>query len=432
MSKKKTSSYNTSIINIFKNISNRKKLNFRQIKSRLQENNIILIKKSLDSLEKQGVLNQVSPGSYIMNTKKTVLGTIDKTKKGSGYLIVENNEKDFFISEKNIKKALNGDTVECVKITNREVEVVKVIKRKKQRYVGVVFSENNQKFIDYNSNKDKVVFICSDNNIKDDDIVVFEINKWEDKLPKANVLKILGEKGSVNNEIHAILEEFELPYEFDKTLIKEAELLKNLQNNKEDLKRKCFRDITTFTIDPADAKDFDDAISVNKTNNDTYEIGVHIADVSHFLKENTNLNKEAEKRATSVYLVDRVVPMLPEEISNNLCSLNPRENKYAFSAVFTFKNNTIIKEWFGKTVINSNERLSYKEAQYIIDNKKGLIPSTISLDGKIKEINKKVEEGIYVINNIAKKLRKERHEKGSISFNKKEVKFVLNKEKEPC
>ncbi|MDA8808133.1 VacB/RNase II family 3'-5' exoribonuclease, partial [Flavobacteriaceae bacterium] len=232
-------------------------------------------------------------------------------------------------------------------------------------------------------------------------------------------------------EIHAILEEFELPYEFDKTLIKEAELLKNLQNNKEDLKRKCFRDITTFTIDPADAKDFDDAISVNKTNNDTYEIGVHIADVSHFLKENTNLNKEAEKRATSVYLVDRVVPMLPEEISNNLCSLNPRENKYAFSAVFTFKNNTIIKEWFGKTVINSNERLSYKEAQYVIDNKNGLIPSIISLDGKTKEINKKVEEGIYVINNIAKKLRKERHEKGSISFNKKEVKFVLNKEKEP-
>ena len=292
MSKKKTSSYNTSIINIFKNISNRKKLNFRQIKSRLQENNIILIKKSLDSLEKQGVLNQVSPGSYIMNTKKTVLGTIDKTKKGSGYLIVENNEKDFFISEKNIKKALNGDTVECVKITNREVEVVKVIKRKKQRYVGVVFSENNQKFIDYNSNKDKVVFICNDKNIKDDDIVVFEINKWEDKLPKANVLKTLGEKGCVNNEIHAILEEFELPYEFDKTLIKEAELLKNLQNNKEDLKRKCFRDITTFTIDPVDAKDFDDAISFKKLSNNSYEIGVHIADVSHYLKPNTILDKE--------------------------------------------------------------------------------------------------------------------------------------------
>ena len=431
MSKKKTSSYNTSIINVFKNISNKKKLNFRQIKSRLNESNIILIKKSLDTLEKQGVLKQVNPGSYVLNQKKTVSGIIDKTKKGSGYLIVENNEKDFFISEKNINKALNGDTVECVKITNREVEVIKIIKRKKQRYVGVVFTENNQKFIDYNSNKDKVVFLCRDNSIKNNDIVVFEIFKWENNIPEANALKALGEKGNVNNEIHAILEEFELPYEFDNNLIKEAELLKDFQNKKEDLKRKCFKNITTFTIDPADAKDFDDAISVNKINNETIEIGVHIADVSHFLKENTILDKEAEKRATSVYLVDRVVPMLPEEISNNLCSLNPREDKYAFSAVFTFKNDVIIKEWFGKTVINSNERLSYKEAQFVIDNKKRTIPLSVSLNGKTKEINKEIEEGIYVINKLAKKLREERHNKGSISFNKKEVKFVLNKEKEP-
>ena len=170
MSKKKTSSYNTSIINVFKNISNKKKLNFRQIKSRLNESNIILIKKSLDTLEKQGVLKQVNPGSYVLNQKKTVSGIIDKTKKGSGYLIVENNEKDFFISEKNINKALNGDTVECVKITNREVKVIKIVKRKKQRYVGVVFTENNQKFIDYNSNKDKVVFLCRDNSIKNNNI----------------------------------------------------------------------------------------------------------------------------------------------------------------------------------------------------------------------------------------------------------------------
>ena len=431
MSKKKTSSYNTSIINVFKKISNKKKLNFRQIKSRLNESNIILIKKSLDTLEKQGVLKQVNPGSYVLNQKKTVSGIIDKTKKGSGYLIVENNEKDFFISEKNINKALNGDTVECVKITNREVKVVKIVKRKKQRYVGVVFTENNQKFIDYNSNKDKVVFLCRDNSIKNNDIVVFEIFKWENNIPEANALKALGEKGNVNNEIHAILEEFELPYEFDNNLIKEAELLKDFQNKKEDLKRKCFKNITTFTIDPADAKDFDDAISVNKINNETIEIGVHIADVSHFLKENTILDKEAEKRATSVYLVDRVVPMLPEEISNNLCSLNPREDKYAFSAVFTFKNDVIIKEWFGKTVINSNERLSYKEAQFVIDNKKRTIPLSVSLNGKTKEINKEIEEGIYVINKLAKKLREERHNKGSISFNKKEVKFVLNKEKEP-
>ena len=431
MSKKKTNSYNSSIIQVFKSSSNKQKLNFRQIKSRLKEKNIILIKKALESLVNKGVLNQVNPGSYVLVQNKAVTGTIDKTKKGSGYLIVENNDKDFYISEKNTKNSLNGDTVECVKISNREVEVVRIIKRKKNRYVGVVFTENNQKYIDYNSNKDKVVFFCNNKNINNDDIIVFEIYKWEKAVPEAKIIKTLGKKGNVNNEIHAILEEFELPYEFEDNLIKEAQLLKNLQNSKEEEKRKNLKNTTTFTIDPADAKDFDDAISVNKINNDTIEIGVHIADVSHFLKENSMLDKEAEKRATSVYLVDRVVPMLPEEISNNLCSLNPREDKYAFSAVFTFKNNKIIKEWFGKTVINSNERLSYKEAQFIIDNNTRTIPEEISLNNKKKEINKEVEGAIYIINKTAKKLREERHTKGSISFNKKEVKFVLDKDKEP-
>ena len=431
MSKKNTNTYNNSIIQIFNKISNKNALNFRQIKSRLKEKNIILIKKALENLEQKGILVQKNPGCYVLQKSKKIIGVIDKTQKGSGFLIVEDNEKDLYISEKNTKNSLNGDTVECVKISNREVEVINVIKRKKERYVGVIFSEDNKKYIEYNSNKDKVTFGCNTNNFNNNDIVVFEIFNWENKTPVANVLKTLGEKGNINNEIHAILEEFELPYEFEKNIIKEAELLKNLQNTTEDNKRKSFKHITTFTIDPADAKDFDDAISVNKINKETVEIGIHIADVSHFLKQNTTLNKEAEKRATSVYLVDRVVPMLPEEISNNLCSLNPKEDKYAFSAVFTFKNNLIINEWFGKTLINSNERLSYKEAQYVIDNNSNKIPKEVSLDNKQKEINKEVEEGIYVINKLAKTLRDQRHSKGSISFNKKEVKFVLNKEKEP-
>lgn len=431
MSKQKINSYNNLIIQLFKKTSNRKSLNFRQIKSRLKENNIILINKSLEELKNQGVLKQVKPGSYVLNQIKTVLGIIDKTKKGSGYLIVDNIDKDFYISERNINTALNGDTAECVKISNREVEVVKIIKRKKKKYVGVVFTENNQKFIEYNSNKDNIIFLCKNKDIKDNDIVVFEIFKWENKKPEANILKTLGEKGNVNNEIHAILEEFELPYEFQDNLIEEAKLLKNLQNTKENDKRKNFKNTTTFTIDPSDAKDFDDAISVKKINDSTVEIGIHIADVSHFLKEKTNLDLEAEKRATSVYLVDRVVPMLPEEISNNLCSLNPKEDKYAFSAVFTFKNDIITNEWFGKTLINSNERLSYKEAQFVIDNKTRNIPAETSLNKKTKQINKDVEEGIYIINALAKKLREERHRKGSISFNKKEVKFVLNDQKEP-
>ena len=235
MLKKKSSSYNNSIIQLFKNISNKKSLNVRQIKSRLKENNIILINKSLEDLKNQGVLKQLKPGSYVFNQKKTVLGTIDKTKKGSGYLIVENVDRDFYISEKNINNALNGDTVECVKISNREVEVVKIIERKKKRYVGVVFSKNNQKYIDYSSNKDNVVFVCKNEEVKNDDIIVFEIFKWENKNPEATVLKTLGEKGNVNNEIHAILEEFELPYEFQNNLTEDAKLLKNLQNKEEDL-----------------------------------------------------------------------------------------------------------------------------------------------------------------------------------------------------
>ncbi|MEJ6698768.1 MAG: RNB domain-containing ribonuclease, partial [Flavobacteriaceae bacterium] len=322
MSKKNTNTYNNSIIQIFNKISNKNALNFRQIKSRLKEKNIILIKKALENLEQKGILVQKNPGCYVLQKSKKIIGVIDKTQKGSGFLIVEDNEKDLYISEKNTKNSLNGDIVECVKISNREVEVINVIKRKKERYVGVIFSEDNKKYIEYNSNKDKVTFGCNTNNFNNNDIVVFEIFNWENKTPVANILKILGEKGNINNEIHAILEEFELPYEFEKNIIKEAELLKNLQNTTEDNKRKSFKHITTFTIDPADAKDFDDAISVNKINKETVEIGIHIADVSHFLKQNTTLNKEAEKRATSVYLVDRVVPMLPEEISNNLCSLN--------------------------------------------------------------------------------------------------------------
>ena len=232
--------------------------------------------------------------------------------------------------------------------------------------------------------------------------------------------------------MHAILEEFELPYEFSKELENEAKQLKRLQNERETKKRKDLRNITTITIDPDDAKDFDDAISVNQKENNLIEIGIHIADVSHFLQKNTRLDKEAYKRATSVYLVDRVVPMLPEILSNNMCSLKPNEDKYTFSFVFTFnKENKIIKEWFGKTVINSNKRLTYNEAQHIIKSKTNIIPLEIALSKKQEKIDTKIKEAIETLNTVAEKLREKRREKGSISFNKKEVKFVLNKKKEP-
>ena len=428
--KKKISTYNKSILEVFLN-SPKKNFNYRQIKSRIKQKNENLIKKSIELLLGELNIVEVSPGKYVLNKENFVIGTIDKTKKGSGYLVSEQHEKDFFITIKNINKALNGDKVICTIISKREAKVLDIIKRKKQKYVGVVIEENNKKLIEYNSNKDNFIFETREKKISKNEIVVFEILNWKDEEPEIKIIKKLGKKGEVNNEIHAILEEFELPYNFEEKHINEALKLKTLQNSKEDKKRKNITSTTTFTIDPSDAKDFDDAISVRKINIEETEIGVHIADVSHFLKEKTVLDNEGRKRATSVYLVDRVVPMLPEEISNNLCSLNPKENKYCFSILFTFKNKKIINHSFHKTIINSNERLSYKEAQYIIENETNKIPKEVSLQNKAKQIDKNVAESICFINKIAENLRKIRHNNGSISFNKKEIKFVLNNQKEP-
>ena len=331
------------------------------------------------------------------------------------------------------KKAFDGDFVECVLISNREAEIIKIIKRNKTTFVGVVYIKENKTFVETSSLKDKLSFRVPNNKTANkNDLVVVEFNNWEKELPEGEIVKIIGKKGVVEDEMHAILEEFELPYEFSKELENEAKQLERLQNERETKKRKDLRNITTITIDPDDAKDFDDAISVNQKENSQTEIGIHIADVSHFLQKNTRLDKEAYKRATSVYLVDRVVPMLPEFLSNNLCSLKPNEDKYTFSFVFTFnKENKIIKEWFGKTVINSNKRLTYNEAQHIIKSKKNIIPLEISLSKKQEKIDTKIKEAIETLNTVAENLRKKRREKGSISFNKKEVKFILNKKKEP-
>ena len=223
-----------------------------------------------------------------------------------------------------------------------------------------------------------------------------------------------------------------MPYEFTEVLNKEAHKLESLQNENEIKNRKDLRNTTTITIDPEDAKDFDDAISVKINKNKSLEIGIHIADVSFFLKKNSELDKEAFKRATSVYLVDRVVPMLPESLSNKLCSLRPNEEKFTFSAMFTFDENyKIIKEWFGKTVINSNKRLTYEETQYVIENKTNIIPKEVSLSKKEEILENEIKNAIEILNKTANYLRNKRSQEGSITFNKKEVKFILNKEKEP-
>ena len=434
MYKKEENLLNNEILSVFKN-NYKRKFNYKQILFKLKRNvNTNDLKKSLIFLEREKKIVQINPGSYILlKNKKTVKGVLDKTKKGSGYLVQENVEKDFFISEKNINKAFDGDLIECELISNREVKITKILERRKTSFVGTIVLKEKRTYVNVSTQREKIIFFI--NNIEkaqENDLVVIEFIKWEKEFPEGKIIKIIGEKGLVDNEIHAILEEYELPYEFTEELNNEAYKLESLQNKQEIKNRTDLRNITTLTIDPEDAKDFDDAISVKTNNNKSFEIGIHIADVSFFLRKNTLLDKEAFKRATSVYLVDRVVPMLPESLSNKLCSLRPNEEKFTFSAIFTFDNNyNITKEWFGKTVINSNKRLTYEEAQFIIENKTNIIPKEISLSKKEETLENNIKDSIEILNKIANDLRKKRSKEGSITFNKKEVKFVLNKEKEP-
>ena len=433
MKRKDNNLLSNHLLSFFKK-SPKKKYNYRQLLSQLPyqvKNNEI--KEALFLLEKRKKIKQINPGSYILNkTNKTLEGFLDKTNNGSGYIVRKEVEKDVYVSEKNMLNAFDGDLVQFVMISNREAKIIYIKKRKKINFVGVTKIISNKLFVSTTGKKDKVDFIINEQKtIKENQLVVVGFLNWNNQYPEAKIIKIIGEQGLVDNEIHAILQEYNLPYEFSNDLIKEAESLKKLQNKEETKKRKDLRDINTITIDPDDAKDFDDAISVEIKQN-KIEIGIHIADVSHFLKKDSILDKEAYKRGTSVYLVDRVVPMLPESLSNNLCSLRPKEDKYTFSALFTFNKKLQIEEqWFGKAVINSNQRLSYNEAQYIIENNTVIIPKEVSLSREMHHIEKEIKDSIMLLNKIATDLRAKRINKGSILFNKKEVKFILNNEKEP-
>ena len=416
--------------------SPKRKYNYKQLLSSLPyQINKKEAKEALFLLEERKKIKQINPGSYILNkTNKTLEGVLDKTNSGSGYIVRKDVEKDVFVSEKNILDAFNGDQVEFVMLSSREGKIIKTLERKKTKFIGVTKNINNQIIVTTTEKKDKLdFFIDNPRNsiIKENQLVVIEFIKWENNLPEAEITKIIGEQGIVENEIHAILQEYNLPYEFEDALLKEAEALKSLQNKETIKDRRDLRTTTTITIDPEDAKDFDDAISVEKKGELT-EIGIHIADVSHFLIEGSSLDKEAFQRGTSVYLVDRVVPMLPESLSNNLCSLRPNEEKLTFSVIFTINSkHEVINHWFGKTVINSNQRFSYKEAQYIIENKSNIIPKEISLLNKEYKIENDIKNSVLALNDIGTNLRKQRIKKGSILFNKKEVKFILNNEKEP-
>ena len=353
--------------------------------------------------------------------QKAVQGTISISSKGVGYVKVPDYEEDIEIDFRHLNTALHGDVVEILLHTkgHRRTtgEVLKIISRAKIGFSGVLELEDKMFFLKPDDTKMYTDILIPETMLgsaKSGQKVYAEIISWTDpqKAPEGKIVKILGNPGENNAEMQAIAIEKGFDSNLPKKVEEEAQKIKNLGIKNEDFKdRRDFRKTLTFTIDPEDAKDFDDAISFKEIEKDLYEIGIHIADVSHYVKPNSELDREAEKRGTSVYLVDRTIPMLPEVLSNNLCSLIPNKDRFTMSAVFIIDKNGIVKkEWFGRTIIHSQKRFTYEEAE-----------------NSIKNTNAPFHKELTILNNLAKKFTKERFAKGAISLDQEEVKFVLDK-----
>lgn len=408
---------------------NRRALNYKQIANELNISDKVerkLLSSLLADLSNKNIIDEVEIGKYRGKSEtKQLVGIIDITQSGQAYVKSDDFPEEICISPSNTNGAMHTDKVK-IKLFDKkrrdgrvEGEVVDIVRRGKTEFAGTIHIESRHAFVVPDNKKFRDFIIPKDKTgaAKDGQKVVVKMTGWEDysDLPNGEVIKVLGEVGNNDTEINAIMVEYGLPYEFPKEVEKIAELLPIKITEEEISRRKDFRKITTFTIDPFDAKDFDDALSIRKLENGRWEVGIHIADVSHYVKPNSILDKEAFVRATSVYLVDRVVPMLPEILSNNVCSLRPNEEKLTFSAVFEIDEEAQIKkEWFGRTIINSDRRFTYEEVQDILEGK----------DGDFKE-------EIYLLNGLAKKLRAKRMADGSITFEREEVKFNLDENGNP-
>ncbi len=420
--------------------------NYKQIAAKLQitdtEGRNMLIKR-LGQLHEKKRIRQENRGKFKALSDKTIFtGQVDITLRGNAYVLVDNLPEDIFIPGSKIGRSFHGDTVEVFVYPKRksqklEGEITRVIKRRKTSFVGIADVQKSFAFVTPTDNRmytDIFIPMAKIGKAKDGDKVIVEMEEWPDSAesPFGRIVEVLGKPGEHNTEIHSILAEYGLPYEFPVEIERYAKDMDTSIKQEEIAKRRDMRDTLTFTIDPKDAKDFDDALSFKVLENGDYEIGIHIADVSHYVHPDSILEEEAYQRATSVYLVDRVVPMLPEVLSNNACSLRPREEKYTFSAIFTINQKAeILNQWFGRTVINSDERFAYEEAQHIIETKGSKIPKEISIRQGEYEVSDDIVKAIINLDRLAKIMRKERMGAGAISFDKVEVKFYLDKENEP-
>ena len=403
--------------------------NYKQISAAIGAKSLSerqLVISILDALAANETVDEVEHGKYKLNTRAGyVEGVIDRRSNGKTYLVPDDGGSAIFIAERRLRHALNKDRVRVFlyarpKGSEPEGEVVEILKRAQDTFVGVLQVGRNYAFLRVdNKILTSDIFIPVDNlhGGKDGQKAIVKIVEWgvSDRSPIGEVVDVLGDVGNNNTEMHAILAEYGLPYSYPEALEKAADEIPDDLTPEEFAKRRDMRDVPTFTIDPKDAKDFDDALSIRKLESGDWEIGVHIADVTHYVKPGSPINKEAMERATSVYLVDRTIPMLPEHLSNELCSLRPNEEKLAFSVVFVMDDNANVKHYdICRTVIKSDRRFCYEEAQEVIETGEG-----------------DMKEEILKLDELAKKLRDVRYKAGAISFDSVEVRFEIDKNGKP-
>ncbi|MBS1682383.1 MAG: ribonuclease R [Bacteroidetes bacterium] len=407
-----------------------KAFDFKQIARKVGAKNKLAnqeIFETLDSLVEEGRIRQLANGSYATTKKSdTIIGRVDHVNPRFAYVVTGiEGQKDIYVKTRDLGSAFHGDKVEVELLSKRtgespEGRVTEILERGRKRFVGRLELSKGFAFIIPDFKKIYTDFFVYQENIHDaktNDKVLFEVTRWPegDKSPEAKIIEILGKAGENEAEIHSIMAEFDLPFRFPDNVLHESEKISETIQVEEIKKRWDFRNTLTFTIDPEDAKDFDDAISVKKLDNGNYEIGVHIADVTHYVRPNTVLDDDAYDRATSVYLVDRTVPMLPEKLSNGLCSLRPNEDKLTFAAVFEMDTNAkVISEKFGRTVIHSDYRFTYENAQEGIETGNGNFATELK-----------------TLNELAIKLRKQRFKNGAVNFETSEVKFKLDEKGKP-
>jgi len=441
------------------NQDSKNSFNYKQIAAKLDitdangRNQII---QKLEELKGQQKVEESERGKFkIIPLNKYFIGVLDATSNGNAYFVCDELEKDIYIPARNLNKGLDKDTVKIYLYNRRnsskqEGDVVEIIQRAKTEFVGVLQLNKNFGFLVPDDAKMYADIFIPKNKLRgaEDGVkVLAKMTDWptNSKNPFGEVVTVLGLPGDHETEIHSILLEYGLPYDFPKNVEEEAAQISFEITEQEIAKRRDMRKDLTFTIDPKDAKDFDDALSFEVLENGNYEIGIHIADVSHYVQEKTIIEDEAYERATSVYLVDRVVPMLPEVLSNGVCSLRPEEEKLTFSAVFEMnEKGHVLNEWFGRTVTYSDKRFAYEEAQEIIENNTNVIPvesgisslngnvsKEISITGEAYDVKPEIVTATLKLNELAKKLRKRRLKQGAITFDRVEVKFNLNEKAEP-